>query len=232
MSPSSRTRRRRKARSNISTSSRSRTRLARFKRIAGERRVPGIVHDRGLARHHLVHHAQRLLREPRRLSRRAGARDAQGISGDPQGRADAADRCARSRDGPHHVSPRSVGQRIRQGSARSRSPRSTGRSRAFRATACGCMSATATGKARISTTSPLEKILPALYTAKVGALSIEFSNPRHAHEYAALKTASAADAHAAASRRDRDHLEFRRASGSGGAADRGRGRGRSATASA
>ena len=33
----------------------------------------------------------------------------------------------------------------------------------------------------------LEKILPALYTAKVGALSIEFSNPRHAHEYAALK---------------------------------------------
>jgi 5-methyltetrahydropteroyltriglutamate--homocysteine methyltransferase len=35
---------------------------------------------------------------------------------------------------------------------------------------------------------PLAKILPALYTAKVGALSIEFSNPRHAHEYAAFKT--------------------------------------------
>jgi 5-methyltetrahydropteroyltriglutamate--homocysteine methyltransferase len=33
----------------------------------------------------------------------------------------------------------------------------------------------------------LEKILPALYQAQVGALSIEFSNPRHAHEYAALK---------------------------------------------
>jgi 5-methyltetrahydropteroyltriglutamate--homocysteine methyltransferase len=33
----------------------------------------------------------------------------------------------------------------------------------------------------------LEKILPALYQAKVGALSIEFSNPRHAHEYAAFK---------------------------------------------
>jgi 5-methyltetrahydropteroyltriglutamate--homocysteine methyltransferase len=33
----------------------------------------------------------------------------------------------------------------------------------------------------------LEKILPALYTAQVGALSIEFSNPRHAHEYSALK---------------------------------------------
>ena len=34
---------------------------------------------------------------------------------------------------------------------------------------------------------PLEKILPALYTANVGALTIEFSNPRHAHEYSALK---------------------------------------------
>jgi 5-methyltetrahydropteroyltriglutamate--homocysteine methyltransferase len=34
---------------------------------------------------------------------------------------------------------------------------------------------------------PLEKILPALYTANVGALTIEFSNPRHAHEYPALK---------------------------------------------
>jgi 5-methyltetrahydropteroyltriglutamate--homocysteine methyltransferase len=33
----------------------------------------------------------------------------------------------------------------------------------------------------------LAKILPALYQAEVGALSIEFSNPRHAHEYAALR---------------------------------------------
>jgi 5-methyltetrahydropteroyltriglutamate--homocysteine methyltransferase len=33
----------------------------------------------------------------------------------------------------------------------------------------------------------LEKILPALYQARAGALSIEFSNPRHAHEYAAFK---------------------------------------------
>ena len=34
---------------------------------------------------------------------------------------------------------------------------------------------------------PLATILPALYQANVGALSIEFSNPRHAHEYGALK---------------------------------------------
>jgi 5-methyltetrahydropteroyltriglutamate--homocysteine methyltransferase len=34
---------------------------------------------------------------------------------------------------------------------------------------------------------PLVNILPALYQAKVSALSIEFSNPRHAHEFAAFK---------------------------------------------
>jgi 5-methyltetrahydropteroyltriglutamate--homocysteine methyltransferase len=33
----------------------------------------------------------------------------------------------------------------------------------------------------------LEKILPVLYRADVGALSIEFSNPRHAHEYSVLR---------------------------------------------
>jgi 5-methyltetrahydropteroyltriglutamate--homocysteine methyltransferase len=34
---------------------------------------------------------------------------------------------------------------------------------------------------------PLELILPVLYQANVGALSIEFANPRHQHEYAALQ---------------------------------------------
>jgi len=33
----------------------------------------------------------------------------------------------------------------------------------------------------------LETILPVLYQAKVGALSIEMANPRHQHEYAALR---------------------------------------------
>jgi 5-methyltetrahydropteroyltriglutamate--homocysteine methyltransferase len=33
----------------------------------------------------------------------------------------------------------------------------------------------------------LELILPVLYQAKVGALSIELANPRHQHEYAALR---------------------------------------------
>ena len=144
------------------------------------------VHDRGVARHHRLHDAQRHY-DQRRLSRRARARDAQGISGDPQ----APDCCCRSmRPISRWTAPCSI--------ATCRTPSfvkevekqvdaSTARSRAFRATACGCMSATATGRARTSTTSPLATILPALYTAKVGALSIEFSNPRHAHEYAAFK---------------------------------------------
>lgn len=34
---------------------------------------------------------------------------------------------------------------------------------------------------------PLARILPMLYQANVGALSIEFANPRHQHEYAALR---------------------------------------------
>jgi 5-methyltetrahydropteroyltriglutamate--homocysteine methyltransferase len=36
---------------------------------------------------------------------------------------------------------------------------------------------------------PLADILPVLYGARVGALSLEFANPRHQHEYAALKKA-------------------------------------------
>jgi len=34
---------------------------------------------------------------------------------------------------------------------------------------------------------PMREILPVLYGARVGGLSIEFANPRHQHEYAALK---------------------------------------------
>ena len=34
---------------------------------------------------------------------------------------------------------------------------------------------------------PLVDILPVLYQANVGALSLEFANPRHQHEYAAFK---------------------------------------------
>ena len=34
---------------------------------------------------------------------------------------------------------------------------------------------------------PLATLLPIMYQAKVGALSIEFANPRHQHEYQALR---------------------------------------------
>ncbi|MBV8189641.1 MAG: cobalamin-independent methionine synthase II family protein [Alphaproteobacteria bacterium] len=40
---------------------------------------------------------------------------------------------------------------------------------------------------------PMREILPVLYEAKVGGLSIEFANPRHQHEYAALKQAKLPD---------------------------------------
>src|SRR5205807_1481329 len=36
---------------------------------------------------------------------------------------------------------------------------------------------------------PLAEVFPVLCQARVGALSIEFANPRHQHEYAALKKA-------------------------------------------
>jgi len=40
---------------------------------------------------------------------------------------------------------------------------------------------------------PMREILPALYQARVGGLSIEFANPRHQHEYAALRKARLPD---------------------------------------
>ena len=53
---------------------------------------------------------------------------------------------------------------------------------------------------------PLATILPVLYQANVGALSIEFANPRHQHEYEALQEASAADMVAAAGRGGHHHV--------------------------
>ena len=59
---------------------------------------------------------------------------------------------------------------------------------------------------------PLATLLPLLYRAKVGALSIEFANPRHQHEYEAIRRKSAAGGHDPDSGRDRFDHEFRRAS--------------------
>ena len=76
---------------------------------------------------------------------------------------------------------------------------------------------------------PLATILPALYQAKVGALSIEFSNPRHAHEYDALKKHPLPKDMLLIPGRGGNHQQFRRAPGSRGAPHRGGGaRGRRA----
>ncbi|MCW5750789.1 MAG: cobalamin-independent methionine synthase II family protein [Alphaproteobacteria bacterium] len=40
---------------------------------------------------------------------------------------------------------------------------------------------------------PMREVLPVLFQARVGALSLEFANPRHQHEYAALKAARLPD---------------------------------------
>ena len=56
----------------------------------------------------------------------------------------------------------------------------------IRATACDCTCA-GNWEVRKIYDVPLATILQAFYQAKVGTLSIEFSNPRHAHEYDALK---------------------------------------------
>src|SRR5436305_14159495 len=64
-------------------------------------------------------------------------------------------------------------------------------------------------------------ILPELYRANVGALSIEFANPRHQHEYDALRSNPLPAHHAADARRSRLNHEFCRASGACRSAARG-----------
>ena len=78
---------------------------------------------------------------------------------------------------------------------------------------------------------PLATILPALYQANVGALSIEFSNPRHAHEYEALKKHPLPNDMLLIPGVVETTSQFRRAPGGRGAPDRGGGGARSATAS-
>ena len=125
--------------------------LARFKKIAGTQfsetfmtaPSPGIISTTMLNAFYDSHDAYLAAHR---------ARDAQRISGDPQSRTDPADRRARSRHGPHHDVPRSRRRRFRQarrGACRGDQCRHRGHSAP---TACGCMSATATGKARIFTT--------------------------------------------------------------------------------
>ena len=68
---------------------------------------------------------------------------------------------------------------------------------------------------------PLGSILSILYKTKAGALTIEFANPRHAHEYDAIRKGRLAEGHDPDPGRDRIDQQFRRASRSGGEADRG-----------
>ena len=71
----------------------------------------------------------------------------------------------------------------------------------------------------------MEVILPALYRANVGALGLEFANPRRQHETAAVRKHRAARSHAAHPRCDRLQEQLRRASRSGRTTHRSGGRG-------
>ena len=57
----------------------------------------------------------------------------------------------------------------------------------------GSTSAGATGRAHTLMISRSHELLPLLYRAKVGALSIEFANPRHQHEYQAIRESVTAE---------------------------------------
>ena len=95
-----------------------------------------------------------------------------------------ADRCSGSGDGPaHHVS-RTARWRSSTPSPRATSRCSTMRCATYRRTGCGCMCAGATTKARITTTCPMERLLPIVLKAKPQGLLFEAANPRHAHEWA------------------------------------------------
>ena len=162
--------------------------IALFQRIAAEGKpFAEVFHDRAVARHHRLDHAQRLLRLQRSLSRGHRARDEQRISGDPQSRAGV---CRSTRPISPWTAPCSI--------ATVRMPISSRRCELHVAMINKGIEGIPPDRVRLhicygNWEGPhihdiaLEKILPALYQAKVGALSIEFSNPRHAHEYTALK---------------------------------------------
>ena len=97
--------------------------------------------------------AQRVLRDARRVPRRARRRDEGRVRGHRQRGLPAADRRAGPRDGaPHHV-PRPARRGVRRGDRRVTSPRSTARSPTCPATRSACTSAGATTRARTTSTS-------------------------------------------------------------------------------
>ena len=160
--------------------------IARFKKIRA-RQIRGNVHDRALARHHFFDHARRVLRFAGQISHGALARDEERVPGDSS-RPD----CLLQIDAPDLAMDRTMMYRDlddagfvkaveRHVQAINEMIEGVPRDRARLHVCYG------NWEGPHIHDIPLEKILPALYQAKVGALSIEFSNPRHAHEYAALK---------------------------------------------
>ena len=155
-----------------------------------------LLHDRAFARHHLDHDAQRLLRLARGVSDGARARDAHtNIWPSHDAGLIAANRRARSCHGPLHVLPRSARRANSCKAAKSTWRRSTRRIEGIPRDRVRLHCCWGNWEGPHIHDVALEAILPVLYQANVGALSIEFANPRHQHEYRALRARHALPDH-------------------------------------
>ena len=160
--------------------------IARFKKISGEQ-IRRAVHDRALARHYFVAPCSMPLRQPGQISRRAISREMKneyqaihkaGLLLQIDAPDLAMDRTMMYRDLDDAGFVKAVERHV---AAINDGIAGIPRDRVRLHVCYGNWEGPHIHDV------PLATILPALYQAKVGALSIEFSNPRHAHEYAALK---------------------------------------------
>ena len=153
-------------------------------RRCSPQKVRRALHDRRLARHDRDHPARRPLRVAPALHDGAGAGDEEGVRADPRAGFVLQLDCPTSRWSTRASSSTTRWSEFRRGGAASR--RSTGPPRGSPRTH---PAARVLGQLRRPphTRRALEAMLPLLYRARVGALSLPLANPRHQHEYKLIK---------------------------------------------
>ena len=150
------------------------------RRSSGQRGAAGRdLHDRGVARHHRHHHAQRPLRHARGLCLRARPRDAQGVRADRRATSSCRSTRPTSRMERTVLFQDKTDRRVRRRSPRCMSRRSTRRWPASRATAFGCTAAGATTRARTPHDIPLRDD-PAGALPGAGRRAVASSSPTRA----------------------------------------------------
>ena len=148
--------------------------------------LPRTLHDGALARHHFARPCSTPITSPRRLSWRWRARWRN------EYRAIHKAGLILQIDAPDLAMDRSMmyrdlsDARVSSSGASTISRPSTRASKAFRRPRAPPCLLRQLGRAAYPRRAS-ERILPVLYQSKAGALSVEFSNPRHQHEYEALK---------------------------------------------